>query len=57
MKLFSKLSFLALFVVSAGAYAGEQCRESSEAAGPVAPWGRASTQRNRRMAQHAQLDL
>jgi len=37
MKLFGKLSFLALFVVSAGANAGEQCRESSEAAGPVAP--------------------
>lgn len=41
----------------AGAHVGEWCCSGSEAAGAAAQGGRASTQRDGRVAQHAELDL
>lgn len=59
---FERMIFRRLFVclslcLSVGTYVRGECSESTETAGVVAPWGRPSSQRNSRMAQHAELDL
>lgn len=59
---FERMIFRRLFVclslcLSVGTYVGGECGESAETAGVVASWGRPSSQRNSRMAQHAELDL
>lgn len=59
---FERMIFRRLFVclslcLSVGTYVRGECGESAETAGVVAPRGRPSSQRNSRMAQHAELDL
>lgn len=46
-----------LFLVSAGADVGGQCNSGSEATGVAAQGGRPTSQRDGRVAEHAQLDL
>lgn len=59
---FEGMIFSPLFVClspfhSAGAYVRGECGKSTETAGVVAPGGWPSSQRNSRMAEHAELDL
>jgi len=55
--IFSPLSVCLSLFHSAGAYVRGECGESTETAGVIAPGGWSSSQRNSRMAEHAELDL